>query len=165
MSARDSAFAYLHAAAVGASPVGQIIALYDTILRDLRRALCAIDAKEIEHRVNETNHALTIIGELQGVLDFEQGGEAAKNLNAFYEVMRAKIMQASIASSHEQCEEVISCFTRIRAAWAKIEPKIPRPTEHGERLRISSPPRVVPQSDPVAADSSSSDNGNGHWRG
>ena len=135
-------------------------------MRDLRRALAAIDAKQVEHRVNATNHALTIIGELQGVLDFEQGGEAANNLNAFYEVMRARIMQASIANSHEPCEEAISCFTRVRAAWAAIEPKIPRPADRVERLRISSSPHVLPQSDPTAADNGSSDNGgNGHWRG
>jgi len=166
MSARDSAFAYLHAAAVSASPVGQVVALYDTILRDLRRALAAIEAKEIEPRVNATNHAMTIIGELQGVLDFEHGGEAAKNLNAFYEVMRAGVMQASIANSREQCEELIACFTRVRAAWAKIEPEIPRPAERVERLRISSPPRTLPQNEPVTVDAGSSDSsGSGHWRG
>jgi flagellin-specific chaperone FliS len=48
--------------------VGQVVALYDIIVRDLRRAVEAIDAKQIEARVNASNHALMVIGELQGVL-------------------------------------------------------------------------------------------------
>src|SRR5271157_5817452 len=101
MTAHDSAFAYHQSSAFGASPVGQVVALYDTILRDLHRATAAIDTGEIEKRCNSINHALTVIGELQGVLDFERGGEPAQNLNNFYNVTRVMITQAGVTSSRE----------------------------------------------------------------
>src|SRR5208282_1182279 len=75
MNSHESASAYHQSAAFGATAVGQIIALYDRILRDLRQALAAVESARIEERVNSTNHALVVIGELQGVLDLERGGE------------------------------------------------------------------------------------------
>jgi flagellin-specific chaperone FliS len=46
--------------------------------------------------VNAGNHALMVIGELQGVLDFERGGEAARRLQSFYKVTRAMTSEATI---------------------------------------------------------------------
>ena len=70
MSKRDSASAYHQTSAVGASSLGQVVALYDIILRDLHRAIAAMEAGQVEKRISAANHALTTIGELQGVLDF-----------------------------------------------------------------------------------------------
>jgi flagellar secretion chaperone FliS len=154
MSKRDSASAYHQASAVGASSVGQVVAVYDIILRDFHRAIAAIDAGDVEKRINAANHALTAIGELQGVLDFERGAEAARNLKSFYSVTRAMVNQASITSSREKFQELISMFARLRSAWSHVEHTV-APSEPNERLRISSerqPP--PPQSAPVPSESS-----------
>ena len=45
MNEHDSAFAYHQNTAIGASPVGQVVALYDTILRDLHRASAAVEGR------------------------------------------------------------------------------------------------------------------------
>lgn len=121
MNRRDSAFAYQQGTAFGASPLGQVVALYDTILHDLRRALSAVDAGQVEQRVNAANHALIVIGELQSVLDFERGGDAARNLDSFYRIARALLTQASVTSSREKFAELISMFARLRAAWSHVE--------------------------------------------
>jgi flagellar protein FliS len=121
MDAHDSAFAYHQASAFGASPVGQVVALYDTVLRDLHRGIAAIDTGQIEKRVNSSNHALVVIGELQSVLDFERGGEPARNLSNFYNIARAMIVNASMTSSREKLQELIAMFTRLRAAWSHVE--------------------------------------------
>ncbi|HTQ60239.1 MAG TPA: flagellar export chaperone FliS [Candidatus Solibacter sp.] len=124
MRSQTSAAAYHQARALGATPLGQVIALYDTILRDLRQAVVALDAGQVEQRVNSTNHALIVIGELQGVLDFERGGESARHLNSFYNVARAMATEASIANSREKFQELISMIARLRAAWSKISPTV-----------------------------------------
>ena len=147
MSSRDAATTYHQATAVGASAVGQIVALYDAILRDLHRALAAGEGGQIETRVNNTNHALVIIGELQGVLDFERGGEAARNLSNFYNVMRAMVTHASMTNSREEFLELISHFARLRAAWSHVELSV-APAEPENRLRISSSEQ--PASSPTA---------------
>jgi flagellar protein FliS len=121
MNTYNSALAYRQSTALGASPVGQVVSLYDTILRDLHRATDALAAGQVEQRVAAVNHALLVIGELQGVLDFERGGEPARNLDGFYKVARNLILQASMKGSAGTFQEVISMLTRIRAAWAQVE--------------------------------------------
>src|SRR5208283_4689994 len=114
------------------------VALYDTILRDLHRGIAAIEAGQIEKRVNATNHALTVIGELQGVLDFERGGEAARNLSNFYSVTRSMILEASMTSSREKFKELTAMFTRLRAAWSQVERTLAPSSESTQEYRISS---------------------------
>ncbi|MGA2097379.1 MAG: flagellar protein FliS [Candidatus Acidiferrum sp.] len=163
MNTKDSVGAYRQSTAFGASAVGQVMALYDTILRDLHRALDAVEAGKIEERVNSTNHALVVIGELQGVLDFERGGEAARNLSNFYNVTRSMIAHASMTSSREKFQELISMFARIRAAWSKVE-KTVAPCSPPGRLRGSSEQQpVFSHSAAEPATVSSSSNGAG-WK-
>lgn len=132
----QSAKAYGEMVAVSASAVGQVVALYDRILRDLHDGLAAIETGSVERRVQPLNHALTIIGELQGVLDFEQGGQPAKHLNSFYNVTRGMILEAGVNSSQEKLRELVGMFARLRAAWAQVERLAPR-IEVSERVRIT----------------------------
>jgi len=163
MNILDTAFAYQQSTASAASSVGQVVALYDRILRDLRGAIVAIGAGRIENRVNSLNHALTIMGELQGVLDFERGGEAARNLDSFYAVTRAMVNEAGVTSSVELLQELVSMFARIRAAWAHVERTV-APSEPTQRLRVSTNPQGrQPQGVSPAPDNSSGAE-TGGWR-
>jgi flagellar secretion chaperone FliS len=136
MNTHDSAAAYQQSTAYAASSVGQVVALYDRILRDFRSAIAAIGAGQIENRVNSLNHALTIIGELQGVLDQDRGGEAARNLNSFYTVTRGMVIEAGVKCSVDMLQELVSMFARLRAAWAQVERTV-APSEPTQRLRVS----------------------------
>jgi flagellar secretion chaperone FliS len=159
----ESAIAYQQSSAFSASAVGQVVALYDRILRDLRQAIQALEAGQIERRVNALNHALTIIGELQGVLDFERGGDVAQKLNSFYNVTRAMVMQAGVQSSAATMEELVSMFTRLRAAWAQVEKTVPA-AEPTQRLRVSSQPQAaLSQAAPAPAENVQESSGGG-WR-
>jgi flagellar protein FliS len=137
MNTRDTAAAYQQSTAYAASSVGQVVALYDRILRDFRSAIAAIGTGQIENRVNSLNHALTIIGELQGVLDHERGGEAARNLNSFYTVTRGMVIEAGVKCSVDMLQALVSMFARLRAAWAQVERTV-APSEPTQRLRVSS---------------------------
>jgi flagellar secretion chaperone FliS len=163
MNTLDTAFAYQQSTASAASSVGQVVALYDRILRDLRGAIAAIETGQIENRVNSLNHALTIIGELQGVLDFQRGGEAARNLNSFYTVARAMVTEAGVTSSLELLQELVSMFARIRAAWAHVERTV-APSEPTQRLRVSSQPKAQHSQNISPSVENSSGTGNGGWR-
>lgn len=149
MNTTNSAFSYQQTTGLSASAVGQVVALYDRILRDLRQGILAIEAGQVEKRANALNHALTIIGELQGVLDFERGGEVARNLNSFYNVARTMLTKGAVDSSVETLQEVVAMFTRLRAAWAKVESTV-APAEPSQRLRISSRPQGTLQHDSLS---------------
>lgn len=122
----------------GTTPVGQVVALYDTILRDFHRGLAAFDAGDIEARVFELNHALTVIGELQNVLDFENGAEAAKRLKSFYELARVSVLQVSVSPSREGFQRLIELFRPVRQAWQQIEQQLPAaaPREATPEVRV-----------------------------
>jgi flagellar protein FliS len=163
MNILDTAFAYQQSTASAASSVGQVVALYDRILRDLRGAIAAIGAGQIENRVNSLNHALTIIGELQGVLDFQRGGEAARNLNSFYTITRGMVTEAGVTSSVDQLQELVSMFARIRAAWTHVERTV-APSEPTQRLRVSTRPQAQPSQSISSSPEHSAGAETGGWR-
>jgi flagellar protein FliS len=119
-------------------------------------------AGQIEKRVNALNHALIVLGELQGVLDYERGGQVARNLSDFYTVGRVLILQASMTASREKMQELIGMFTRIRAAWAKAE-RNTGPSEPTQRLRISSEAHSGFAQNPPAIPENSSSSNSGRW--
>jgi flagellar protein FliS len=125
MANNGAASSYQQASANGASPVGLVVSLYDTILRDFRRALAAIDAGNVESRVFELNHSLTVVAHLQSVLNHEAGGQAAARLASFYNVTRAMILEANVQTSREAIQKLIELYTSLRQAWQQVEQQQP----------------------------------------
>ena len=113
--------AYRQNAVQGATPVGLVIALYDTIIRDFRRAMEAMNRGDVETRVNELNHALTVIAHLKSVLDHENGGEPARRLDHFYEVARGMLLSVNVNSNKETLTKLIDMFSSTRSAWHQAE--------------------------------------------
>lgn len=133
MRTSDPMFSYHQASAHGASPVGQIVALYDTILRDFVRALAALQAGDVETRVFELNHTLLVIAHLQNVLDFERGGDAAKQFEILYSVTRGMIVQANFQATPESIEEAHQPLWRVAAGLVPGRATIIRRTIAGAR--------------------------------
>jgi flagellar protein FliS len=119
------ASSYQQASARGASPVGMVVSLYDTILRDLRRAQAAFTAGNIETRVFELNHALTVIAHLQSVLDRQRGGEAAQCFDHFYEITRGMILDTNVRPTPESFQNLLDMYGSLRQAWQEAEHNVP----------------------------------------
>jgi flagellar secretion chaperone FliS len=117
----DARSQYRETAVRGASPVRLVICLYEQAIVDLRRAIAALEKGDIETRTRCINHALTVIAHLQGSLDMRQGGEVAINLNQFYGVIRAGLVQAHVKQSARILEEQISMLVTICEAWLEVE--------------------------------------------
>lgn len=75
----------------GATPLQLVVALYDAVLQDIRGAIAAQKHNDIEERTAQVKHCLLALGQLQGRLDFERGGEVAQNLDRFYSTVRGKL--------------------------------------------------------------------------
>jgi flagellar protein FliS len=117
----NPALSYKQAAVQGATPIGQIIALYDIILRDLGWAMVALAAGDIERRIDALNHALSVIGYLESVLDFERGGVAASRFQTFYRVTRALIVQANVNATPDGIEKLVEMYGQVRQAWYRVD--------------------------------------------
>lgn len=124
MNESNAAFAYQQSSARSATPVGQVVALYETILRDFRRGNEAQAAGNIETRVLELNHALMVILHLRGVLDHARGGEAAKRLERFYDVTHAMVLQAGASGDREAIDKLIELYSSLRQAWQLCEKQV-----------------------------------------
>jgi flagellar secretion chaperone FliS len=115
---------YRRAAIEGASSVALVIMLYDRLALDMGRAISAMRSGDIEGRCAELKHALLILQQLEGSLDHERGGEAARNLAALYSYARAKIMQAQLKHDATLLEEIVGHFLDVKRAWQKVESRI-----------------------------------------
>ena len=72
------------------------------------------DKAQLLHR------AVAIIDELRNSLNFKAGGQIAGNLDALYEYMCQRIMQANAANKPEWLDEVSRLLGEIRSAWLQI---------------------------------------------
>ena len=109
----------------GASPIGLMIVLFDTLVGDLRRAASALRKNDIEARCNELNHAALVIGQLESWVDLEKGGESAESLSRFYAYLRAKMLEASIEKSAATLDNQIEMILHVRSAWQQLDTSPP----------------------------------------
>jgi flagellar protein FliS len=122
----DASFAYRRTDGHSAGPVRRVIMLYEQLIKDLQRALAAMERKDIAARTNELDHALRVVGHLQTTLNLEQGSEVARNLDRYYYALRASLLQAQIRVSPEMLRKQIASVLELREAWVQVE-RTPEP--------------------------------------
>jgi flagellar protein FliS len=112
---------YRKTAIAGASPIGLMIVLLDTIVGDFRRASAALRRNDIEARCKELNHAALVIGQLESWIDMKNGGESAQTLSRFYAYLRAKMMEASVKMSAAVLDDQIDVILHVRSVWQQFD--------------------------------------------
>ncbi|MFY9911289.1 MAG: flagellar export chaperone FliS [Candidatus Sulfotelmatobacter sp.] len=147
MDARSS---YREAAVRGASPVRLVICLYEQAIEDLRQAVLALEKGEIELRTRKINHAITVIGQLQGSLDMERGGDVARNLERFYNLIRTGLLDAQLKQSARILEEQISQLVLVYEAWLEVERSTSVATHQSQD--ISQPASAIASPETPSAD-------------
>ena len=113
--------AYRRTAVEGASGFGLLIALYDTLVGNLRRAADAQRKNDLQTRCREINHALLVIGYLEDWIDRENGGELAQKLIVLYANLRVKLIDAQARNSAEDVEREMAVILAIRGNWQDLE--------------------------------------------
>ena len=113
----DARKIYQDNAVQGAAPIDLVVMLYDAAIDDMRRAQAAMKKGEIEARSAAVQHAFIILQQLQGTLDFERGGSSARQLEQFYNVIRAKLLEAQLRSSPELLQQQTRYMSEVRDCW------------------------------------------------
>jgi len=108
-------------AAQNASPVGLTIILYDLLASDLRGAIAALRAGNIEQRCQELSHAIMVIAQLEEALDKEKAADTSRQLLSFYSHLRAKTLEAQLKQSAPILERLIELVLEVRRAWQLVE--------------------------------------------
>jgi len=117
MTSNYAQLSYRRSAIQGASPIGLVIALYDALSRDLRRAAEAIRSHDIQRRCAEVNHALLVLGQLEDWIDNKRDERLAESLSQFYSYLRARMREASLKQSAQLLEDQIDLVLQVRTAW------------------------------------------------
>ena len=122
----DPARAYRQLSVQGASPIGLIVLLFNSAIASLHKAERAAEENRIETRVNELNHVLDIISELRSVLDFERGGDVARQFDQFYRMAEGQILNANLQNSADLIRDLVIHFVTVRDAWQQVDGKAPQ---------------------------------------
>ena len=131
MKKSQTELTYLRAAAQNATSVGLVLILYDLLLHDLELAITAFKDRDIERRTKEIQHSFLVLQQLEGSLDRENGGEAAKDLTRFYSFLRSKILEAQMKASPEILRQQIELVLDVRQAWEQVNKPSPAPADAG----------------------------------
>ena len=136
----DALQAYREAGITGDDPVHLIVLLHDQLLRDLHRALDAFQKQDIPRRTNEMDHALLVFDQLQGTLNLERGGEVARNLERFYNLLRDNLLRAVLEGSTELLEKQSQHILGLREAWLEVRRQHPLPDPRPGSPSTAPPP-------------------------
>lgn len=111
---------YLEMSIRTASPVQLVVHLYDGALRFVRQAKEHHAADRPLDRGRAISRAMAIVHELSGSLDFEQGADVARNLDALYRFAADQLFEANRAQRAECLDTVIATLEPLRDAWMSI---------------------------------------------
>ena len=111
-----------------------ILMLYDGAIKFLNLAREGLLAKHRKYDEVSTNliRAQDILSELMVSLDFERGGEIARNLFSLYMYCNRRILDGNIQKDVAPLDEVRQVLSELREAWASIADKAPGEAFSGE---------------------------------
>jgi flagellar secretion chaperone FliS len=97
-----------------------IVKLYEAAERFLSQAQVAMANKSAELAFNGCQRAKQIFIELLATLNFEQGGEIAKQLRALYVFLITRIAEANLLKDPKILSELMPIIANLREAWQQI---------------------------------------------
>ncbi len=62
-----------------------------------------------------------VLQQLQGTLDFEHGGNAAKQFEQFYNLVRAKLLEAQMRNSSDLMQRQVRFMSEVRDCWMQAK--------------------------------------------
>ena len=81
---------------------------------------------DVLEKGNNINWAISIINGLRGSLDFEAGGDIARNLDDLYDYMVRRLLEAHARNDAEALDEVARLLREIKAGWDSIPERFRR---------------------------------------
>ncbi|RTL05631.1 MAG: flagellar export chaperone FliS [Lysobacterales bacterium] len=103
-----------------ASPHRLIQLLLDAGLERIAHERRALEAGDVAARGLAIGKALDIVAGLRGSLNFEAGGEIATNLDALYEYLERRLLQANLEADAGMLDEAATLLRQVKEGWDGI---------------------------------------------
>ena len=117
----------------GADNVQLIQMLFDGLIESLATARGHLERGSIVEKSKSLSRAGRIVVGLQGALDFEIGGDIARNLNDLYSYVTRRLFHVNANNDLEALQEVHNLMNEIRSAWLQVPTLVP-PTSRSTAL-------------------------------
>jgi flagellar protein FliS len=106
---------------MSANPHKLILMLYDGALLAITMAKQAMKTGKISEKGEEISRAIEIITNgLMVSLDLQSGGEIATRLEALYDYMCNRLVQANLHNNPVILDEVSTLLQELKSAWEEI---------------------------------------------
>ena len=102
------------------SNVQLIVLLYDAAIQSIESAKAGIESRNLREKGRTIGKAISIVGELNSVLDFERGGSIATSLRRLYDYMLAELVTANVRNDARYLDGPLRCLVTLREAWREV---------------------------------------------
>ena len=124
---------YRQIAGEGASYIGVLLVVYDTLAGDLRRAGDAAERGDIAARCDATNHALLLLGHLESWAASLTETELRESLIRFYTFLRVRAITLQAAGGSIGFADLAQLVEETRAVWQHKEASVAGPSAQLDR--------------------------------
>ncbi|MCS7150304.1 MAG: flagellar export chaperone FliS [Caldimicrobium sp.] len=116
---------YLEKEVLQASPIDQILLLYNKALTSLKMVKSVIEKpsltpEEVKIKAEALSKAVDILIYLKAVLDHEKGGQVAKNLDEIYGILIEELVRFNFSNDTKVLNDTIEILDNMKKAWQDI---------------------------------------------
>lgn len=111
---------YQRTAIETSEPLQLIILCYDAAIRDLGEARTLHETGRMDEAYGKIRHAQDIVTELLVGLDYERGGDIARNLNKLYNFVLRKLIGINSREDSSIYDHLIKILAELKGAWEEI---------------------------------------------
>ena len=111
---------YIHTEISTANNLELVILCYDKSIQFLMQAKDHLLKNEYELKSEKLVKVIDIIGELKCSLNFDHGGDLAKNLDAIYTYLTNRLVEGDLKRDSTVFDEAVNILEELREAWQGI---------------------------------------------
>jgi flagellar protein FliS len=104
-----------------AEPIQLIILYYEAAINDLKQAQELHERREMNEAYRKIRHAQDIVTELLVGLDYERGGDIARNLNRLYNFILRQLIGINSRENTSIYNHLVKILSELRNGWEALK--------------------------------------------
>ena len=108
-----------------------VVLLYDAAIQSIELARRGMETGNLQDKGRFLGRAISIVGELNSVLDFERGGEIARSLHRLYEYVLTELVTANARNHTQHLDGPLRSLTTLREGWREVAAQQQAPVAAG----------------------------------
>jgi flagellar protein FliS len=97
-----------------------VLMCYEKAVEVIRQAGKLHEEKRFEEKAQRLKKAIDILTQLQSCLNFEGGGELARNLDSIYAYLIRRLVEGDLQKNISAFDEAVRILSELKEAWNQI---------------------------------------------